>query len=527
MIPIARLSDQHSCPIPGHGVTPIASSSPDIIFNMLGAARVGDVCGCGAVITVGFPSVVVNYRPLAHLGSPTSHGGSIISGSPDSYGGNSGGGFAFSGTGPIVDFAKLGAFNNDGTVNEVVMQRLLEDPGIEERARHAGALVSSESSAEAGDSRCVFAKSCVSVPVGSTEAGTTTEPAKNFGTITLLGTTGTVTPGGAALLGRISGTLTGGVAESLGSWAIRGLVGAAEAVGAAAGTVASTLVLALWPRDIGDSTLYTAEQLAMMSAAATRVRFQFRKAPDGSIRVYGLHTSALSGLASVPTVAARWNPNTSAMEVQLDGGITITWTPNNGPLVSEPLIFPIPTEPVETLLVHPIPDQLDTEIEVYPAGDDITWQDVILTFPDNPGVPPLYLVFAKPAVNPLEVGPAGELQSRSRKDGLDIDHIPAQKALEAALLASPVRVSKSKVREALRHAPGIAIPATVHQKYSETYGGRNTKTKQAQDVADLRAAIDSNFNAIKRGLLEEGYAESDIEAARDQLHQLGQEQGWY
>lgn len=374
---------------------------------------------------------------------------------------------------------------------------------------------------------CVFAKSCVSVPAGSTEAGTATEPAKNFGTITLLGTTGAVTPGGAALLGRVSGTMAGGVAESLGSWAIRGLVGAAEAVGAAAGTVAGTLLLALWPRDIGDSTLYTAEQLAMMSAAATRVRFQFRKAPDGSIQVYGLHTSALSGLASVPTVEARWNPNTSAMEAQLDGGITITWTPNNGPLPSEPLIFPIPTEPVETLLVHPIPDQLDTEIEVYPAGDDITWQDVILTFPDNPGVPPLYLVFAKPAVNPLEVGPAGELQSRSRKDGLDIDHIPAQKALEAALLASPVRVSKREIREALRNAPGIAIPATVHQKYSETYGGRNTKAKQAQDVADLRAAIDSNFNAIKRGLLEEGYAESDIEAARDQLHQLGQEQGWY
>lgn len=371
----------------------------------------------------------------------------------------------------------------------------------------------------------VFAKSCVSVPAGSTEAGTSAEPAKNFGTITLLGTTGTVTPGGAALLGRVSGTMAGGVAESLGSWAIRGLAGAAEAVGAAAGTVAGTLLLALWPRDIGDSTLYTAEQLAMMSAAATRVRFQFRKAPDGSIQVYGLHTSALSGLSSVPAVEAKWNPNTSAMEAQLEGGITITWTPNKGPLPSEPLIFPIPTEPVETLLVHPIPDQLDTEIEVYPAGDDITWQDVILTFPDNPGVPPLYLVFAKPAVRPLEVGPAGELQSRSKKDGLDIDHIPAQKVLEA--VSAGAGLSEDEVRAALRNAPGIAIPSRVHQKYSETYGGRNTRAKQAQDAADLRAAIDNNFAAIKRGLLEEGYAESDIEAARDQLHQLGQEQGWY
>ncbi|MHC9162462.1 S-type pyocin domain-containing protein [Pseudomonas aeruginosa] len=374
---------------------------------------------------------------------------------------------------------------------------------------------------------CVFAKSCVSVPAGSTEAGSASEPAKNFGSIALLGSTGAVAPDGAALLGRVSGSMAAGVAESLGSWAIRGLAGAAEGLGAGAATAASTLVLALWPRDLGDSTLYTAEQLATMSAAATRVRFQFRKAADGSIRVYGLHTDALSGLSRVPTLEARWNADKSRMEAQLDGGLGIVWTPNDGPLPSEPLVFPIPSEPVETLLVHPIPGPLDSEIEVYPAGDDITWQDVILTFPDNPGVPPLYLVFAKPAVRPLEVGPASELQSRSRKDGLDIDHIPAQKVLEAILLASPARMSEEEIRNALRNAPGIAIPARVHQKYSETYGGRNTKAKQAQDIADLRAAIDNNFAAIKRGLLEEGYAEGDIEVARDQLHQLGQEQGWY
>lgn len=528
MIPVARLSDQHSCPIPGHGVTPIASSSTDILFNMLGAARVGDVCGCGAVITVGFPSVSVNYRPLAHLGSPTSHGGSIISGSPDSYGGNSGGGFAFSGTGPIVDFAKLGAFNSDGTINDAAMQRLLDDPNIEERARQAGALVSPDSAVVEDDSRCVFAKSCVSVPLGSTEAGTTTEPASNFGTITMLGTTGTVTPGGVALLGRVSGAMAGGVAENLGSWAVRGLAGAAEAAGAAAGTVAGTLLLALWPRDIGDTTLYTAEQLATMSAAATRVRFQFRKGTDGSLQIYGIHTSATSGLASVPTVAAKWNTDKSAMVADL-GGITITWTPNDGPVVNAPTTYPGAPETLANLLVHPIPEDQDSEFAHYPGHDteDITWLDTIVWFPSDSGVPPLYLVFAKPSVRPLEVGPAGELQSRSKKDSLDIDHIPAQKVLEATLLASPVRLSKRKIREALRNAAGIAIPARVHQKYSETYGGRNTKAKQAQDAGDLRTAVDSNVDAIKSGLLEEGYAEADIEAAREQLHKLNQEQGWY
>ncbi|MNP86113.1 hypothetical protein D3C76_1861620 [compost metagenome] len=67
----------------------------------------------------------------------------------------------------------------------------------------------------------------------------------------------------------------------------------------------------------------------------------------------------------------------------------------------------------------------------------------------------------------------------------------------------------------------------MHQKYSETYGGRNSRAKQIRDAADLRAAVDSNFNAIKPYLLEESYSDTDLEAARADLHKLNQEQGWY
>ncbi|WP_177326994.1 PAAR domain-containing protein, partial [Pseudomonas sp. Ant30-3] len=87
MISSARLSDKHVCPLPGHGTTPIASASADTNINFMGSARVGDTCGCGAVITTGFPSIQVNGRPMAHLGSPTSHGGTIITGSGDVGGG--------------------------------------------------------------------------------------------------------------------------------------------------------------------------------------------------------------------------------------------------------------------------------------------------------------------------------------------------------------------------------------------------------------------------------------------------------
>ncbi len=361
---------------------------------------------------------------------------------------------------------------------------------------------------------CVFAKSCT-VPPASTEAGTVIEPVANFGQAVVMGSTAIASTEGGATLGRVAGQAA---LETLGTWSLRGAA-------AAAGTAASTLLLAFWPTSMGYSTL-TEEQLRGMTLAPTRVRFQFRRNAEGIMQVYGIHTSASSGMDSVPVVDVGWNKDRSAMEAKLNG-ITITWTPNNGPVVQAPTTYPGVTNALENILVHPVAEDTDSQIEVYPASDDLTWQDCILVFPADSGVPPLYLVFAKPMVNPLEVGIYSDLSSRSRRDGLDIDHIPAQKVLEATLQRAFSDMPEEEIQRYLRQAASIAIPARVHQKYSETYGGRNTKAKQAQDAADLRTAVDSNFEAIKRGLLEEGYADADIEAAREQLHNLNQEQGWY
>ena len=210
-------------------------------------------------------------------------------------------------------------------------------------------------------------------------------------------------------------------------------------------------------------------------------------------------------------------------------GISITWTPNHGPVVNAPSPYPGAQERLDNLFVHPIAVGQDSAISHYPGreANEVTWQDTIISFPADSGMPPLYLVFAKPMVHPLEVGPYDDLSSRSIKDGYDIDHLPARKVLEAVLLKLDGEMDPREIRDYLRRAPSIAIPARVHQKYSETYGGRSTKAKQMQDASDLRAAVDSNFNAIKRGLLEEGFTEADVEVAREQLHRLSKEQGWY
>lgn len=48
--PIARVGDQVTCPIPGHGTTVIVEGDPTMIIDGKPAARHGDKCACGAVL---------------------------------------------------------------------------------------------------------------------------------------------------------------------------------------------------------------------------------------------------------------------------------------------------------------------------------------------------------------------------------------------------------------------------------------------------------------------------------------------
>lgn len=358
-----------------------------------------------------------------------------------------------------------------------------------------------------------FAKSISTAPWGTTHAGTGSEPATNFGKTMIMAASATEVG-----LGRVAGELI-----------LRSFVWSLEMAGMvlknAAGPVGRVVIMAMTPTMLGDDSFYTEEQLRDMRTATTRVRFQFRNDANGALQVYGIHTSAQSGQDSVPVIHAKWNADKSAMEAHL-GGITIIWTPNKGPVVTAPTRYLGVTNELANILVHPISEGDDSKIQGSPI-DEFTVEDCIITFPADSGIKSLYLVFAKPMVNPLEVGPANDLSSRSAKDGLDIDHIPSQRALAAFLNASDPDMDERDIKSLLRKAPSIAIPRKVHQKFSETYGGRNTKIQQVKDAADLRSAVDTNLNAIKPYLLDEGFTEQQIEVARTDLHNLHQQQGWY
>jgi hypothetical protein len=125
------------------------------------------------------------------------------------------------------------------------------------------------------------------------------------------------------------------------------------------------------------------------------VRFQLRRDDAGELQIYGIHSKA-SGDDSVRTVQARWNADKSAMEAHLNG-ITILITPRRGRYGTlEPLVYPENSDArLGTILVHPIPDDTDSQLEGLP-GDDITAEDCILVFPAESGLRSMYVVYARP-----------------------------------------------------------------------------------------------------------------------------------
>ncbi|MHC8286101.1 S-type pyocin domain-containing protein [Pseudomonas sp. XS1P51] len=205
-----------------------------------------------------------------------------------------------------------------------------------------------------------------------------------------------------------------------------------------------------------------------------------------------------------------------------------TWTPLVPP-GSEDLgstTSPIPSIPPVVYPGNPAIPVLPQN-ETFPAVDEGEIGAIIPGFPGDMELPSPGLVFVGPPVEPLEVGPYNELSGRSRGDGLDIDHIPSRRALDRYIKRNFPDIDMYEREDFLKKAPSIAIPAEVHRRFSETYGGRNQASRQLEDAENLRIAVDRNFDAVKVGLLEQGFDEKDVDAARLKLHELHSEQGWY
>ncbi|WDR34339.1 S-type pyocin domain-containing protein [Pseudomonas serboccidentalis] len=269
---------------------------------------------------------------------------------------------------------------------------------------------------------CVFAKSC-DLPDGVIDhekpAGfIPVEKVSNYGELAILGgretdaqgniplkkvsgalpaTLGTLMLGGAAATAAgvsCGGLCTAGVAGAgaAGGSAATGIgatgaTGGVITTGVAAGALAGFVAL-LWPSSLGDSSLYTDEQLQSLKQGRTRLRIHVEQQADGTLKGYGYNTQRRTDWEMIPVV--QFVEQGSQQVAEFGDGITLIWTPavdpssTNGipPLEGAPQapqiwIYP-PSEKADSIIVNPI----------YPPE----YKDFILVFPADSGVQPLYIV---------------------------------------------------------------------------------------------------------------------------------------
>lgn len=120
----------------------------------------------------------------------------------------------------------------------------------------------------------------------------------------------------------------------------------------------------------------------------------------------------------------------------------------------------------------------------------------------------------------------------------EVDHIPSKAAVRLYLKQKYPLAERDYIDKMVDRVASVAIPKAVHQKCSETYGGRNnskietesgeTVRQKELDASGLEAAVNSNWDANAECLKNE-YKVSDakLEEVRAKLHELNRKTGLY
>jgi hypothetical protein len=237
---------------------------------------------------------------------------------------------------------------------------------------------------------CVFAKSCklpdAIIDYANPSGMVPTDSLKDYGELILLGAREADDSGGVPLK-KIGATA---IPAGFGSLALAGSVFDAlpAVVSSAAVAPLVGLVALFMPSSLGDSALYTDEQLRGLEQARTRVRLRIEQQADGSLKGYGFYTGKNRDWEMVDVV--QFTARGSQFIADLGEGVELIWTPavdgsdilgipalEAAPQAPHIWVYP-PTKAADGILVNP----------VYPPE----YRDFILVFPVGSGVKPLYVV---------------------------------------------------------------------------------------------------------------------------------------
>ncbi|WP_460127309.1 S-type pyocin domain-containing protein [Pseudomonas sp. H1_D05] len=237
---------------------------------------------------------------------------------------------------------------------------------------------------------CVFAKSCklpdAIIDYSSPSGMVPTDSLKDYGDLILLGAR-EADESGAVPLKKIGATA---IPAGFGSFALTGSAFKAlpTVISTAVVTPLVTLVALLMPSNLGDSALYTDEQLRGLEQARTRVRLRVEQQADGSLKGYGFYTGKNRDWEMVDVV--QFKLRDSQFIADLGEGVELIWTPavNGSDILGIPALEAAPQAP--HIWVYPPTKAADGMLvnPVYPPE----YRDFILVFPVGSGVKPIYIV---------------------------------------------------------------------------------------------------------------------------------------
>ncbi|HEM6892192.1 TPA: S-type pyocin domain-containing protein [Providencia rettgeri] len=196
---------------------------------------------------------------------------------------------------------------------------------------------------------------------------------------------------------------------------------------------------------------------------------------------------------------------------------------------------PIPEIQKPELTPSPLPEQSKGWVESIPL-EEYDFNDYIIVDPLGE-VPAIYVFFQKNPVDDLEVDYYDNFKGRPRSGLYEIDHLPSQAAVKLYLKDKYPALTKTQLDKMINQVASIAIPKEVHQKCSETYGGRNNSwidnedspplRRKELDAKNLREAVERNWAANRECLENEGYDSKLLDEKLDKIHELNEAKGLY
>lgn len=237
---------------------------------------------------------------------------------------------------------------------------------------------------------CVFAKSCklpdAIIDYANPSGMVPTDSLKDYGDVAWLGAR-EVDEAGLLNLETISGNTQ---PLDIGRLALR--FPAIPAIGVAGATALAGLAALFWTPSLGDSALYTEEQLRALKQARTRVRLRIEQQADGSLKGYAFYTGKNRDWEMVDV--AQFDLRDNRQVADLGDGVELIWTPavDGSDILGIPALEAAPQAP--HIWVYPPTKAADSIIvnPVYPPE----YKDFILVFPVGSGVRPVYIVLSMP-----------------------------------------------------------------------------------------------------------------------------------